>query len=118
MSRGGWKPPLRKQFANRLGVDQPYRAAAGAGEHRSLQVDAHRVIDRRQHLRRLDRTIEVSVTNTTEKKRILKRIWPNLTTLRHLLKQAGIDLETGPFPVKDLSLEEALKAIEALKANS
>jgi RNA polymerase primary sigma factor len=36
---------------------------------------------------RLDRTIEVSVTNTTEKKRILKRIWPNLATLRHLLKQ-------------------------------
>jgi len=35
---------------------------------------------------RLDRTIEVSVTNTAEKKRILKRIWPNLATLRHLLK--------------------------------
>jgi RNA polymerase primary sigma factor len=40
---------------------------------------------------RLDRTIEVSVTNTTEKKRILKRIWPNLATLRHLLKQNNID---------------------------
>src|SRR4029450_396964 len=36
---------------------------------------------------RLDRTIEVSVTNTTEKKRILKRIWPNVATLRHLLTQ-------------------------------
>src|SRR4029079_1933266 len=35
---------------------------------------------------RLDRTIEVSVTNTTEKKRIMKRIWPNVATLRHLLK--------------------------------
>ncbi|ADB16828.1 RNA polymerase, sigma 70 subunit, RpoD subfamily [Pirellula staleyi DSM 6068] len=34
---------------------------------------------------RLDRTIEVSVTNTSEKKRIMKRIWPNLSTLRHLL---------------------------------
>ena len=34
---------------------------------------------------RLDRTIEVSVTNTTEKKRIMKRISPNLATLRHLL---------------------------------
>ncbi len=34
---------------------------------------------------RLDRTIEVSVTNTTEKKRIMKRIGPNLVTLRHLL---------------------------------
>jgi RNA polymerase primary sigma factor len=40
---------------------------------------------------RLDRTIEVSVTNTAEKKRILKRIWPNLTTLRHLLKQNNHD---------------------------
>jgi RNA polymerase primary sigma factor len=36
---------------------------------------------------RLDRTIEVSVTNIAEKKRILKRIVPNLATLQHLLKQ-------------------------------
>ena len=36
---------------------------------------------------RLDRTIEVSVTNTTEKKLILKRLGPNLRTLTHLLKQ-------------------------------
>ena len=35
---------------------------------------------------RLDRTIEVSVTNTTEKKRILKRLGPNVKTLRHLLQ--------------------------------
>lgn len=34
---------------------------------------------------RLDRTIEISVTNTTEKKRILKRIAPNLATARELL---------------------------------
>ena len=34
---------------------------------------------------RLDRTIEVSVTNTSEKKRIMKRIWPNVATLKHLL---------------------------------
>ncbi len=34
---------------------------------------------------RLDRTIEVSVTNTTEKKNILRRLGPNLKTLRHLL---------------------------------
>jgi RNA polymerase primary sigma factor len=40
---------------------------------------------------RLDRTIEVSVTNTAEKKRILKRIWPNLATLRHLLQQNNVD---------------------------
>ncbi|MEZ6101196.1 MAG: sigma-70 family RNA polymerase sigma factor [Pirellulaceae bacterium] len=36
---------------------------------------------------RLDRTIEVSVTNTTEKKRMMKRLGPNLNTLRHLLVQ-------------------------------
>jgi RNA polymerase primary sigma factor len=36
---------------------------------------------------RLDRTIEVSVTNTTEKKNIMKRLVPNLKTLRHLLAQ-------------------------------
>jgi RNA polymerase primary sigma factor len=33
---------------------------------------------------RLDRTIEVSVTNTGEKKRILKRLGPNLATLRRI----------------------------------
>lgn len=34
---------------------------------------------------RLDRTIEISVTNTAEKKRVLKRLGPNLFTIRHLL---------------------------------
>jgi len=36
---------------------------------------------------RLDRTIEVSVTNTQEKKRILRRLGPNLATLVKLLQQ-------------------------------
>jgi RNA polymerase primary sigma factor len=36
---------------------------------------------------RLDRTIEVSVTNTQEKKRILKRLSPNLETLSKLLRE-------------------------------
>jgi RNA polymerase primary sigma factor len=40
---------------------------------------------------RLDRTIEISVTNTSEKKRILKRIGPNLITIRHLLAQNQVD---------------------------
>jgi RNA polymerase primary sigma factor len=35
---------------------------------------------------RLDRTIEISVTNTSEKKRILKRLTPNLFTVKHLLQ--------------------------------
>ena len=34
---------------------------------------------------RLDRTIEVSVTNTSEKKLIMRRLQPNLKTLHHLL---------------------------------
>ena len=35
---------------------------------------------------RLDRTIEISVTNTAEKKRTLKRLVPNLATIKHLLR--------------------------------
>jgi RNA polymerase primary sigma factor len=34
---------------------------------------------------RLDRTVEVSVTNTAEKRKIMRRLVPNLQTLRHLL---------------------------------
>ena len=41
---------------------------------------------------RLDRTIEVSVTNKAEKQRIMQRLIPNLKTLRHLL-----DLNKGDF---------------------
>ncbi len=40
---------------------------------------------------RLDRTIEVSVTNTTEKRNILRRMVPNLNTLKHLLTQNARD---------------------------
>ncbi len=36
---------------------------------------------------RLDRTIEVSVTNKAEKKRIMQRLVPNLKTLKYLLSQ-------------------------------
>jgi len=35
---------------------------------------------------RLDRTIEISVSNTAEKKLIMRRIEPNLATLNHLMK--------------------------------
>ena len=40
---------------------------------------------------RLDRTIEVSVTNTAEKKRIMSRIVPNVITLRKMLVLNHID---------------------------
>lgn len=40
---------------------------------------------------RLDRTIEVSVTNTTEKKKVMKRLGPNVATLRHLLLRNNAD---------------------------
>jgi RNA polymerase primary sigma factor len=36
---------------------------------------------------RLDRTIEVSVTNTAEKKRLLKRLGPNLETLQRMERE-------------------------------
>jgi len=40
---------------------------------------------------RLDRTVEVSVTNTREKKLIMRRLEPNLKTLNHLLKSNHAD---------------------------
>ncbi|PAY16559.1 RNA polymerase sigma factor SigA [Stieleria magnilauensis] len=44
---------------------------------------------------RLDRTIEVSVTNAVEKKAIMKRIVPNVRTLEHLLNQNKVDYFTA-----------------------
>lgn len=44
---------------------------------------------------RLDRTIEVSVTNTAEKKQILLRLKPNLITLKHLLAANRYDFQTA-----------------------
>ncbi len=40
---------------------------------------------------RLDRTIEISVTNTAEKKRTLKRLAPNLATIKHLMRLNQVD---------------------------
>ena len=44
---------------------------------------------------RLDRTIEVSVTNATEKVAIMRRIGPNIKTLRHLLLRNHGDYYTA-----------------------
>ncbi len=44
---------------------------------------------------RLDRTIEVSVTNAAEKKAIMLRIVPNVKTLKHLLGQNRADYLTA-----------------------
>ena len=44
---------------------------------------------------RLDRTIEVSVTNTEEKKRIMKRIVPNVETIRKLLSENYKDYQVA-----------------------
>ncbi len=44
---------------------------------------------------RLDRTIEVSVTNATGKKNIMRRLGPNLVTLNHLLRQNVGDYRTA-----------------------
>ena len=57
---------------------------------------------------RLDRTIEVSVTNTSEKKRIMQRIVPNVETLRKLLVLNHIDYRRAIK--KDLPMKERRKA--------
>ena len=44
---------------------------------------------------RLDRTIEVSVTNTAGKKKILARLGPNLKTLVHLLQSNRHDFRVA-----------------------
>jgi len=44
---------------------------------------------------RLDRTIEVSVTNTAEKKNLLRRLTPNLRTLEQLLRQNRADFKVA-----------------------
>jgi RNA polymerase primary sigma factor len=44
---------------------------------------------------RLDRTIEVSVTNAAEKKAIMLRIVPNVRTLKHLLSLNRVDYLTA-----------------------
>ena len=44
---------------------------------------------------RLDRTIEISVTNTAEKKRTLKRLAPNLATIKHLMRLNQSDFRTA-----------------------
>jgi RNA polymerase primary sigma factor len=56
---------------------------------------------------RLDRTIEVSVTNTAEKKRIMKRIWPNVATLRHLLKANHADYRVAISHSKSIPVRRA-----------
>ncbi|HET6882508.1 MAG TPA: sigma-70 family RNA polymerase sigma factor [Pirellulales bacterium] len=43
---------------------------------------------------RLDRTVDVSVTDAAQKKRIMARLHPNLKTLDHLLKQNEHDFHT------------------------
>jgi RNA polymerase primary sigma factor len=50
-----------------------------------LQGAAHLLRKVRDGQLRLDRTIEVSVTNTVEKRNIHKRLDPNLRTIEHLL---------------------------------
>jgi RNA polymerase primary sigma factor len=44
---------------------------------------------------RLDRTIEISVTNTAEKKRSLRRMGPNLATIKHLLRLNQADFRAA-----------------------
>jgi RNA polymerase primary sigma factor len=43
---------------------------------------------------RIDRTVEVSVTNTAEKKQIMRRLHPNLRTIEHLLRRNRQEFRT------------------------
>ena len=66
----------RRRYRNELlGNDLVLRAAVRLLE----RVEAGTV--------RLDRTLEVSVTNTDEKKRLLQRLTPNLETLRRIISE-------------------------------
>lgn len=72
-----------------------------------LQGAAEALEKVRDGVLRLDRTIEVSVTNTTEKKRILKRLGPNVKTLRHLLRENFADYRVAVsknYPMKQRRL--------------
>lgn len=62
---------------------------------------------------RLDRTIEVSVTNTAEKKRIMSRIVPNVETLRKMLVLNHVDFRTSIK--KSNSLKERQRAWSRLQ---
>jgi RNA polymerase primary sigma factor len=50
---------------------------------------------------RLDRTIEISVTNTAEKKRTIKRLGPNLLTIKHLLRLNQRDFRLAVSKTRD-----------------
>jgi RNA polymerase primary sigma factor len=56
---------------------------------------------------RLDRTIEVSVTNASEKKAIMLRIVPNVRTLRHLLSLNKEDYLVAVNPDQPMRLRRA-----------
>jgi len=56
---------------------------------------------------RLDRTIEVSVTNKVEKERIMQRLDPNLKTLRTLLAQNKADYLTSILKSKPIAERRA-----------
>jgi len=56
---------------------------------------------------RLDRTVEVSVTNTAEKKRTLRRLGPNLRTLQHLVRQNRRDFRIAISNRQPMKLRRA-----------
>ncbi len=56
---------------------------------------------------RLDRTIEVSVTNTAGKKKIMQRLGPNLKTLVHLLPPQHAPISAWPSAVARRSASAA-----------
>ncbi len=66
---------------------------------------------------RLDRTVEVSVTNTTEKKRTLKRLGPNLRTLQQQLIRNSQDYRIAVSKRQPIEVRRAAWAAMVRRRN-
>jgi RNA polymerase primary sigma factor len=66
---------------------------------------------------RLDRTVEVSVTNTAEKKRTLKRLGPNLRTLQELLIRNSQDYRIAVSKRQPIEVRRAAWAAMVRRRN-
>jgi RNA polymerase primary sigma factor len=66
---------------------------------------------------RLDRTVEVSVTNTAEKKRTLRRLGPNLRTLEQLIVHNSRDYRTAVSKRQPLEVRRGAWAAMVCRRN-
>ena len=91
-------PLLNRARRWRRPADRAGRGAASApaAGHRFRAAGGDQCLEKvRDGQLRLDRTVEVSVTNTAEKRTIMRRLSPNLITLRQLLVLQPSRLRSG-----------------------